>query len=339
MPKIIAPHIYARFQCIASACRHTCCVGWEIDIDPVTLAHYDALPGHLGDDLRASIDRSSGVTPCFHLTPDERCPHLRDDGLCRIIAELGEEALCGICRDHPRYRNRLPDGTIELGLGLCCEAACALILDETVPLCMTPLSAKAAQRELAIAVAMEDADAGLDAEDSAFLTAMRHLRDGALTVLADAPSLEAVLEALADMVGGFSLPDMQASDWADFLSTLERLDPAWDVCLDALSRLEDGDIGEDILRGMTELPPDHDRPWRNLLGYFLCRYMTSRVALLYGSCALPVSFAVTATTLIYAMVGKSGMDIREVARMFSAEIEYSEDNRDALWDILADAVV
>ena len=31
--KYIAPAYYRDFKCIASACRHSCCVGWEIDVD------------------------------------------------------------------------------------------------------------------------------------------------------------------------------------------------------------------------------------------------------------------------------------------------------------------
>ena len=34
--KLYAPGYYKRFACIASKCRHSCCVGWEIDIDPET---------------------------------------------------------------------------------------------------------------------------------------------------------------------------------------------------------------------------------------------------------------------------------------------------------------
>ena len=41
--KIYAPDSYPRFRCIADRCRHTCCVGWEIDIDPGTLAQYRAI--------------------------------------------------------------------------------------------------------------------------------------------------------------------------------------------------------------------------------------------------------------------------------------------------------
>ena len=34
--KLIAPDYYNKFSCIADKCRHSCCVGWEIDIDENT---------------------------------------------------------------------------------------------------------------------------------------------------------------------------------------------------------------------------------------------------------------------------------------------------------------
>lgn len=33
---LIYPATADAFHCIADACRHTCCKGWEIDIDPDT---------------------------------------------------------------------------------------------------------------------------------------------------------------------------------------------------------------------------------------------------------------------------------------------------------------
>ena len=33
---LIYPATADAFRCIADACRHTCCKGWEIDIDPDT---------------------------------------------------------------------------------------------------------------------------------------------------------------------------------------------------------------------------------------------------------------------------------------------------------------
>jgi lysine-N-methylase len=124
--ELYAPVYYPCFRCTADRCSHSCCIGWEIDIDDATLARYRALTGALGDDLRAGIvEREEGA--CFALRPDGRCPMLDKRGLCRLISALGEDALCDICREHPRFYNAV--GTRqECGLGAACEEAARLIL-------------------------------------------------------------------------------------------------------------------------------------------------------------------------------------------------------------------
>ena len=102
--KLCLPDYLSAFHCKASACRHTCCAGWEIDVDPDTVRRYREMDGSLGDSLRAALETDAEGNAHFRLTEEERCPMLRPDGLCRVICERGEEALCQICTDHPRWR-------------------------------------------------------------------------------------------------------------------------------------------------------------------------------------------------------------------------------------------
>lgn len=122
------PDFYPDFRCKAAACRHSCCRGWEIDVDEGSADDYRALPGQLGEALRAALTED-GEGWHFRLTEDGRCPFLRPDGLCRLIRELGEDALCDICALHPRFFQEI--GEDELwGLGLSCEAVTALLLEQ-----------------------------------------------------------------------------------------------------------------------------------------------------------------------------------------------------------------
>ena len=123
--KLRAPEYYKDFKCIADRCSHSCCVGWEIDVDPSAAEKYASLTDGYGATIAKSIEW--GDTPHFKLCENDRCPHLDGRGLCRIITELGDGYLCNICREHPRFYNDTPYGK-EVGVGMACEEAARLIL-------------------------------------------------------------------------------------------------------------------------------------------------------------------------------------------------------------------
>ena len=51
----LQPDFYDRFRCRAAACRHSCCKGWEIDIDENTLDLYRSLKGTWREKMDAAI--------------------------------------------------------------------------------------------------------------------------------------------------------------------------------------------------------------------------------------------------------------------------------------------
>ena len=128
MKPIYCPDNYKDFKCTASFCKHTCCAGWEIDIDEVSLQRFLGFP-----DIAEHIRDGSII-----LDKDERCPFLRKDGLCQMITDHGEDFICDICKEHPRFYNEYEDH-IEAGLGLVCEEACRIILDHEVTSSPAPL--------------------------------------------------------------------------------------------------------------------------------------------------------------------------------------------------------
>lgn len=116
------PDFYKNFKCIADKCSDTCCVGWEIDIDEESQNRYSKVSGDFGKILQIGI--SDGH---FKLTEGDRCPFLDSNNLCEIYRHLGPNALCDICREHPRFVEVY--GNIkEQGVGLCCEEAARLLL-------------------------------------------------------------------------------------------------------------------------------------------------------------------------------------------------------------------
>ena len=303
----IVPDYYREFRCIADKCRHSCCIGWEIDIDPATREKYRSVTGAFGKRLNAAID-DSGEVSFFRLGDAERCPMLNRCGLCDLITALGEENLCQICADHPRFRNFFSAHT-ELGLGLCCEEAARLILTREKPMALITLE-----------------DNGIDEELSEEEKALLALRAGLITRMQDRTrSIEDRLEALLDAVD-FTIPDR---DWEAVYRGLERLDPVWDSALDRLA-----------LRGLSGRPlAAFDTAFEQFCVYMLFRHLPG--AMEDNDIPGRTAFCVLSTRVLMALCAAEDDctpgDLIEYARMYSAEIEYSEDNIAALLDALWEA--
>ncbi len=298
----VEPNYYGDFKCIASACKHSCCVGWEIDIDSDTYERYLSLSGEIGERLRAGIAVKDSQ-PCFVTGDDGRCPMLNANGLCDLITACGEESLCDICADHPRFRNYFSDHE-EIGLGLCCEAAAALIINYPEPF------------ELLCFDDGEQCEC-LTADEEAVI----NLRNTAFDIILNG---ELCFEKRCDaLLGHFnvSLSDKSASDWAEFYRGLERLDSRWDEYLSYLDSCK-----------VIEVSLNDEKQAKNLLCYFLYRHLPS--ALDDGDIGSKIAFAVHACRVIFTLAQK--YPVEDAARMYSAEIEYSDENTDEILSALSD---
>jgi len=310
----VYPDYYPKFKCIASRCRHNCCIGWEIDIDPAAMEKYSAMEGEMGRRLAQNIARDADP-PHFVLGANERCPFLNGDNLCDLILHGGDGLLCDICADHPRFRNELTDRT-EMGLGLCCEAAAELILG-----CRHP-------------VALLTAGEGEEADE--YETFILALRDKAIAAAQNrAEDVPARLENVLRICGAANY-DLSIPRLRRLYSDLERLDEAWTARLDGLAQAP----------AEAELAAFHHRVaaqgcgLEQLLVYFLYRHIAG--ACDDGDIPGRAALCVSAVTLICAMGARqlrdtgafAPADLVELARMYSAEVEYSDENVDALLDVL-----
>ncbi len=115
---------YPLFKCKADKCQNTCCAGWVTCIDNSTLDNYKNNNSPFSNNLKKGIDFKKSI---FKRDKNRRCAFLTDNGLCEIICNLGEESLCQICRDHPRFKSGFNGETIT-GLGFSCEEATNIIL-------------------------------------------------------------------------------------------------------------------------------------------------------------------------------------------------------------------
>ena len=119
------PEYLYDFQCEASACSDTCCEGWGIAIDSVSLKKYRKYPGFFGNRLRNSIDWEKEAFEQYN----GRCAFLNEDNLCDIYKEAGEDMLCKTCTRYPRHYEEY-ENLREISLSLSCPAAVKLILGE-----------------------------------------------------------------------------------------------------------------------------------------------------------------------------------------------------------------
>jgi len=295
----VYPNYYPTFRCIAGACRHSCCIGWEIDIDEATMETYRALPAPLGARLRENI--VPGDPPHFRLGAGERCPFLNGDNLCDLILAGGEDLLCQICDDHPRFRNFLP-GRTEIGLGLCCEGAAQLILSQEEP--MTLLTEGEAEP--------------VDAEVQGLLD----LREQVFAIARDR-SLPLAVRMDRILLLCHACEPGHPALWTDVLLELERLDEGWTALL---RRLEAE--GREV-----SLPKACDTRWEQLLMYFLYRHFLT--ALEDGDVGSKAGFAVLSVRLLQVLSALCPeIEPAELARMYSAEVEYSTENLDILLEEL-----
>ena len=301
--KIVAPDYYGEFECIKGACRHSCCAGWEIDIDPESRERYRKMTGILGGKLAENIvDSPDGAH--FRLGAGERCPFLQADGLCEMIIALGEESLCQICADHPRFRNFFSDST-ELGLGLCCEAAGRLMLSWKAPVSFIALE--------------DDGGCGDAYEDERELREIR----GELIKLAQdrSMSVERRVEQICDAMDS-ALPDIDYARWAEFLKGLERMDDSWADRLAALQK-----AGDAPFEGW-------ETEFEQLLVYLIWRHLPG--ALDDGDVEGRAAFCALMWRIMRRMFAVSGggfEELVEIARLYSSEIEYSDEN---IGEILAE---
>ena len=120
--KVMTPHYYKDFRCIAGACTDTCCAGWDVDVDKNSYKYYKTVKGAFGKRLKSVMVPSQDGECTFTLKEGGRCPFLNDDNLCDLYIELVEDKLCETCAEFPRFINDY--GNIrEIGIAPSCKTA------------------------------------------------------------------------------------------------------------------------------------------------------------------------------------------------------------------------
>lgn len=332
------PSYCKNFKCIADKCEDNCCVGWEVDIDQNTAGYYKSLKGDFAQRLKNSINE--GEPPFFKMC-NNRCAFLNEKNLCDIIINLGEKALCDICRDHPRYFqwfSNLKEG----GVGLCCEEGARLILTNEG-------SFSTYERECD--------DEGDDDYDQELYECLNFSRDEIIKIL-DNEQLSLNTRLLSAMsfahrlqgnVDNYNYEKFSAQIIEGKLSiNIERLieqfkgfeimDEKWKDYIQRLS-MRAGEI-EKLISNPDASDKRIERYLKNIAVYFIWRYFMAGV--FSEEILSRVWLSVASVTFIEAMFCLSYLesgDIREktlsvLAKNYSKEVEYSSENLDKLCDII-----
>ena len=308
------PSYYQKFQCIAGACPDSCCHEWEVQVDPDSAARYRAITGPLGDALRESLYEEEGET--YLRNAGDRCPMWREDGLCRIQAERGHEALCLVCQHFPRLRHEYGDFE-ELGLEMSCPEAARLILSDTEG-----------------AMCRETVPGGEEPEyDPLDMEILLSTRAGALELLSD-DSL-AVNEALAVLlIYGYAAQEMLDSGEMGVFSKGSAMENGEKFA-------QEGDFGllveyfsglEILTERWRELLAQggKKRPWqeedRRFARYLVNRYWLQAVS------DLDLVGRVKLAVVSCVMVRYLGGDPAQTAQLYSKEIENAYGNVESILD-------
>ncbi len=306
---IFYPKYYDSFACIADKCPDSCCKEWSVDVDAASATFYRNLTGPLGDRLREVLQDTADGT--ILTIENGRCPMWRRDGLCRIQAELGHDALCRVCRTFPRLRHDY--GTFaELGLELSCPEAARLIFAEADQewICSVSDGDEAPEYDVWTMDVLRRSRTTflsfLDATDLPFPRILSALLLYAYDVQEELDGGEPAVFAPGDTLVGIA-PSCDYTALQDFFLSLEILTPQWKTRLEA-----------------CPVTPRWSRAHRALLRYFLSRYWLQAVSDYDIVCQ--AKFAIASCLLI----GCLGGDLTETAQLFSKEIENDVDNVEAI---------
>lgn len=329
--KLYMPTYCKSFKCTADKCSDNCCVGWEIDIDSDTLAFYGGVTGEFGKRLKENIE--TGDTSFFRLK-NERCPFLNKNNLCDIISTLGEEHLCQICRDHPRYFNWYED-FMEGGIGLCCEEGARLIL-----------TGKGFEVYFT-----ERNDLPGEEYDKDLMKLLKEVRQKLISLFTDSEgslcdSLAAALAYAKTTEKELYYPDLQdlpcvsdpSQTLTELFSLLKELEPISDSWSSLSKELFEG---RDYFKKFFHAFEGDERIssyLKNIAVYFIWRYFLPCVYT--GEVYAPIFLMAVSVLGISAAMGLhllkcgelSQQKAIDIAKDFSKQIEYSEDNLSMIFD-------
>ena len=289
----IYPTIYHDFQCKADRCENTCCQLWTIDIDEPTAERYHTMTGPLGESLRQAITVDDEGSHFVFSKEQPMCPLLNEQGLCKVVLELGEEGLCDTCHMHPRFYKYIED--LELcGVGLSCEASVELLAQDCT------------NRDLVFTIEDDDNEFGLDERlklENVFQLLAFDL-EPTLFQYTPSPNVEYYEKLL------------------NLYKTTEPIDETWTAQVNALSN----NINQVVTAVKNYVQQQDMSLFNKVYQYILYRQIDM---LADYTLETIIDYAKDGTEYILMTSAIEGKTLKQIAR-WSQQIEYDEDNVELL---------
>lgn len=316
--KVYVPEYFKKFRCIAGECPDTCCVDWEVDIDPDTSEKYLSVSGELGEKIKKHLVTDETGCELFTLSDGDRCPFLNNCNLCEIHKDAGEEYLSKTCKLFPRFFDDF--GNLrEMGLGFGCPEASRIMLED---------------EEKFNLVLLEENEEESEEIDEAFLKELLSLRTEIFNILEKKEfefkeKINHVFILAKDfqqeLDGEIFSDETQSRSFDDCIKILENMEYIKEERKLFLQKIKNTSFSEQIIK-------TYENDFEKLMKYYVFRYLLKAVydydvltKVKYGI------FACIVIGRIYAYFGNPDFETRvKIMYSYSKEVEYSDVNMDLL---------
>lgn len=308
------PDYYEKFQCAGGTCKDNCCIGWDVYVDEESACRYKNETGDFGQQLKNYL--SMEEEPHFQMKEDGRCPFLNKDNLCEIYIRLGEDELCEICTMHPRFADTY-NGITEIGLGLSCEVAAELILNWKDKVRFLDLFEEEPEKNILFLYRDKSIQILQNREKTMF--------ERWYFVLAMGEDLQQRMNQGKE-IHDYEFPreketELKTINLNSWFCEVTNIFKEFDYMTEEFQEILNG-AGEFQKKEIDEIL------WEQLSVYFIYRYFMKSV---FDDNPLEkIKISLISFLMIYQWSQRVEVDMTEVARLYSKEVEYSMDNLDVL---------
>lgn len=128
MTAILKANPLSRFNCLCERCEDTCCQGWSMQVDRVTLARYQSD----APELMNAVEQTEDAAWIMRKDPATTLCVKLENGLCGVHKQYGADFLSDACYFYPRVTRKLGEQVV-MTAAMSCPEITRLSLFDTQP--------------------------------------------------------------------------------------------------------------------------------------------------------------------------------------------------------------